>query len=74
MARRNDGRNITNRWTGATGSDFRIKLDPAKLLGSAVARSTQPLDCLFLNELKLITGPHLTFSQNRKIEAAAFTH
>ena len=31
----------TNRWTGATGSDFRIKRDPAKLLGSAVARSTQ---------------------------------
>ena len=24
---------------------FRIKRDPAKLLGSAVARSTQPLDC-----------------------------
>ena len=33
----------TNRWTGATGSDFRIKRGPAKLLGSAVARSTQPL-------------------------------
>src|SRR5690349_5196938 len=33
----------TNRWTGATGSDFRIKRDPAKLLGSAVARSTQTL-------------------------------
>jgi len=33
---------ITNRWTGATGSDFRIKPDPAKLLGSAVARSTPP--------------------------------
>jgi len=31
----------TNRWTGATGSEFRIKRDPAKLLGSAVARSTQ---------------------------------
>ena len=30
------------RWTGATGSEFRIKRDPAKLLGSAVARSTQP--------------------------------
>jgi len=27
-------------WTGATGSEFRIKRDPAKLLGSAVARST----------------------------------
>ncbi len=26
------------------GSVFRIKRDPAKLLGSAVARSTQPLD------------------------------
>src|SRR6185295_9137613 len=36
-------RRITNRWTGATGSDFRIKRDPAKLLGSAVARSTPPL-------------------------------
>lgn len=36
-------RRITNRWTGATGSVLRIKRDPAKLLGSAVARSTQPL-------------------------------
>ena len=36
------GRRITNRWTGATGSEFRIKRDPAQLLGSAVARSTQP--------------------------------
>jgi hypothetical protein len=34
----------TNRWTGATGSAFRIIRDPAKLLGNAVARSTQPLD------------------------------
>jgi TonB family protein len=34
--------NPTNRWTGATGSDFRIKRDPAKLLGNAVARSTLP--------------------------------
>ena len=33
----------TNRWTGATGSDFRIKRGPAKLLDSAVARSTPPL-------------------------------
>src|SRR5690349_11871438 len=33
----------TNRWTGATGSEFRIKRDPAKLLGNAVARSTQTL-------------------------------
>gem|GEM_PF-5953992 len=33
----------TNRWTGATGNDFRIKRDPARLLGSAVARSTQSL-------------------------------
>jgi len=39
----NDGRQITNRWTGATGSEFRIKRDPAKLLGSAVAWSTQTL-------------------------------
>ncbi len=36
-------RNITNRWTGATGSAFRIKRDPAKLPGSAVARLTPPL-------------------------------
>ena len=34
---------ITTRWTGATGSEFRIKRDPAKVLGSAVARLTQPL-------------------------------
>jgi hypothetical protein len=34
---------ITNRWTGATGSAFRIKRRPAKLLGGAVARSTQTL-------------------------------
>src|SRR5262249_33938317 len=40
------GRNPTNRWTGATGSAFRIKRNPAKLLGSAVARSTQTLDVL----------------------------
>jgi hypothetical protein len=39
-------RRPTNRWTGATGSEFRIKRDPAKLLGSAVARSTQPLGAL----------------------------
>jgi hypothetical protein len=26
---------ITNRWTGAAGSEVRIKRDPAKLLGSA---------------------------------------
>lgn len=32
----------TNRWTGATGSEFRIIIDPAELLGNAVARSTQP--------------------------------
>ena len=40
-------RRRTNRWTGATGSDFRIKRDPAKVLGSAVARSTPPL-CAFV--------------------------
>jgi hypothetical protein len=34
----------TKRWTGATGSDFRIKRDPAKLLCSAVARSTLTFD------------------------------
>ena len=37
----------TNRWTGAPGSDFRIIRHPAKLLGSAVARSTQPFDASF---------------------------
>src|SRR5262252_1305037 len=36
-------RNPTNRWTGAAGSVFRNKRGPAKLLGSAVARSTQTL-------------------------------
>ncbi|HYX29394.1 MAG TPA: hypothetical protein VE863_12590 [Pyrinomonadaceae bacterium] len=34
----------TNRWTGATGSDFRIIIGPAYLLGNAVARSTQTFD------------------------------
>ena len=34
---------ITNRWTGATGSLFRIIIGPAQLLGNAVARSTPPL-------------------------------
>src|SRR5947208_15219918 len=42
------GRDRTNRWTGATGSEFRIKRDPAKLLGSAVARSTQTLGVFLL--------------------------
>ena len=36
-------RRRTNRWTGATGSVFRIIIGPAKLLASAVARSTPPL-------------------------------
>jgi hypothetical protein len=40
MTCRND-RQITNRWTGATGGEFPIKRNPAKLLDSAVARSTQ---------------------------------
>ena len=40
-------RGITNRWTGATGGVFRIKSDPAKVLDSAVARSTPPL-CAYL--------------------------
>ena len=31
-------RRPTSRWTGATGSDFRIIIGPAKLLGDAVAR------------------------------------
>ena len=35
-------RRTTNRWTRATGSEFRIIIGPAKLLGDAVARSTQP--------------------------------
>jgi hypothetical protein len=39
----------TNRWTGATGSVFRIKRDPAKLLGSAVARSTLPFGVMETN-------------------------
>jgi len=39
----------TNRWTGATGSEFRIKHDPAKLLGSAVARSTQPFAVFYFS-------------------------
>ena len=26
---------LTNRWTGATGSECRIKRDPAKVLGGA---------------------------------------
>ena|ERR1044072_6107180 len=47
----NRRRDRTNRWTGATGSEFRIKRDPAKLLGGAVARSTQPFgDYSFTNE------------------------
>ena len=29
------GRRPTNRWTGATGSEFCNKRDPAKVLGSA---------------------------------------
>ena len=48
----NRRRRITNRWTGATGSDFRIKLDPAKLLGNAVARSTQALDFFSAQEMR----------------------
>ncbi|HYW73668.1 MAG TPA: hypothetical protein VE961_21780 [Pyrinomonadaceae bacterium] len=36
----------TNRWTGTAGTDFRIKRDPAQLLGSAVVRSTPPLGIL----------------------------
>ena len=35
-------RHPTKRWTGATGSVFRIIIGPAQLLGNAVARSTQP--------------------------------
>jgi len=38
----------TNRWTGATGSDFRIKRDPAELLGGAVARSTPPFGVILV--------------------------
>ena len=43
----------TNRWTGATGSEFRI-IGPAQLFGNAVARSTQPLGIfLFRNQMNL---------------------
>jgi hypothetical protein len=52
-------RNITNRWTGATGSDFRIKLDPAKLSGSAVARSTQPFDGYNAQNARFMKGESL---------------
>ena len=48
-----EGLHPTSRWTGATGSDFRIKRDPAKLLGSAVARSTQTFGCFFPTEMNL---------------------
>ena len=41
---------ITNRWTGATGSEFRIERDPANLFGNAVARSTQALGASFFNK------------------------
>ena len=34
-------KSAANRWTGATGSDFRIIIGPAQLLGNAVGRSTQ---------------------------------
>ena len=40
---------------------FRIKRDPAKLFGSAVARSTQPLG-VGLNDLKLHTEMRFTFA------------
>ena len=43
-------RRPTNRWTGATGSEFRIIIGPAQLLGNAVARSTQTLCCFPLYE------------------------
>jgi len=38
------------------GSVFRIKRDPAKLLGSAVARSTPPFDAFFGVSLGVISG------------------
>ena len=38
-------------------ADFRIKLDPAKLLGSAVARSTQTFGCLLIMEDARIPKP-----------------
>ena len=44
----------TKRWTGVTGSVFRIKLDPVKLLGSAVARSTQPLGIFAMDALECL--------------------
>jgi acyl carrier protein len=50
-------RHRTNRWTGATGSEFRIKRHSAKLLGSAVARSTppvRPLNGMGLDSVELV--------------------
>jgi hypothetical protein len=54
-------RRRTNRWIGATGSDFRIKRDPAKLLGGAVARSTQTFGILRSRTMGRMK-PHETFA------------
>ena len=61
-------RRTTNRWTGATGSVFRIKRDPAKLLGSAVARSTQPLSGFYNasnveTHFRLVSCSHLAYGR-----------
>ena len=56
-----DGANRTNRWTGATGSELRIKRRPAKLVGSAVPRLTLPLCTFFMTVVKQILGHHVTF-------------
>ena len=50
---------LTNRWTGATGSECRIKRDPAKVLGGAVARSTQTFGAYLMTNvprLLLLSG------------------
>jgi hypothetical protein len=54
----------TNRWTGATGSDFRIKRDPAKLLGSAVARSTPPLCARNSAIVTIVVSEPITFKSS----------
>src|SRR4051794_18930663 len=52
---------ITNRWTGATGSEFPIIIGPAQLLGNAVARSTQTFDS-FHHDRKSSNAGHTTFA------------
>ena len=46
----------TNRWTGATGSEFRSRFGPAQRFGNAVARSTQTFGaCHNVMKLSLLT-------------------